>query len=371
MVIGVPKEIKPGERRCAVTPAGVQQLVANGHTVLVEAAAGEGSGLPDAQLRSAGAEVCTGPEAIFERADMVMKVKEPLKPEFPLLREKQILFTYLHLAASRALTLERRKRKVRAVAYETIRTDQGTHPLLTPMSEVAGRMSVQEGAKYLERPMEGRGILLGGVPGVHPGEVVVIGGGIVGAYAARVAAGLGAMVTLLEVNPDRLRYLADVMPPNVVLLKSSPMAIRDYAPKADLLVGAVLIVGARAPVLVRKDVVRTMRPGSVIVDVSIDQGGCIETSRPTTHQNPVFVQDGVIHYCVTNMPGIVARTSTFALTNVTLPYVLAIAQKGIRDAVREDPALARGVNLYHGAITHPGVAEAANTDYEDVLALLA
>jgi len=357
MIIGVPKEIKPDEYRVAITPSGVEQIRAHGHQVLVQRGAGEGSGLSDAEYRQQGAMIVASPREIYARADMILKVKEPLPQEYSLLRERQILFTYLHLAASRQLTLALKRRKVRAVAYETIRTDAGTHPLLTPMSEVAGRMSVQEGAKYLERPMEGRGILLGGVPGVHPGEVVIIGGGVVGTNAAKVAAGLGALVTILEVSDERMRYLADIMPANVVMIKSSPMTIRQYAARADLLIGAVLIVGARAPVLVSRDVVRAMRPGSVIVDVSIDQGGCVETSHPTTHSRPTFKKYGVLHYCVTNMPGAVGRTSTFALTNATLPYVLEIANKGLEGAAEDNVAIRRGINLYAGKLTCKAVAD--------------
>jgi len=366
VIIGVPKEIKGDEYRVAVTPAGVEQLRAHGHKVLVQAGAGEGCGLDDREYRAQGAKIMRTSREIFAAADMIMKVKEPLPREWPLLRERQILFAYFHFAASRRLTLECRKRKIRAVAYETVRPDGGGRPLLTPMSEVAGRMSVQEGAKYLERPMEGRGILLGGVPGVHPGEVVIIGGGVVGTNAAKVAAGLGAQVTILDISPERMRYLADIMPPNVVTLMSNPAAIRECAARADLLVGAVLIEGARAPVLVSRDIVRGMKPGSVVVDVSIDQGGCIETSRPTTHRKPTYKVYGVLHYCVTNMPGAVGRTSTYALTNATLPYAIAIADLGLEAAAEADVAVSRGINLFDGAVTNRAVAETFGLRYTEL-----
>jgi len=358
MILGVPKEIKTDEYRVAMTPAGVEELRMRGHRVLVEAGAGVGSGLSDAEYRRAGATICKTARMVYERSEMVMKVKEPQPSEYEFLRDGLVLFTYLHLAASRRLTLELRRRGVRAVAYETIHVDGRGLPLLTPMSEVAGRMSIQEGAKYLERPMMGRGILLGGVPGVPPAEVVIIGGGVVGTNAAKVAAGLGADVTLLEVDLDRMRYLDDIMPPNVRTLMSNARHIREAAQRADLLIGAVLIEGARAPVLVSREVVRGMKRGAVIVDVSIDQGGCVETSRPTTHRRPVYVVDGVVHYCVTNIPGAVSATSTLALTNATLPFAIEIA-----DTAAENPAVRRGINVFDGKITCKAVADTFGLKY--------
>ena len=371
MKIGVPREIKESESRVGAVPAGVHLLTRAGHRVLVETGAGQGSGILDEEYLEAGAELIASAREIYRQAELILKVKEPLPDECDLLREGQILFTYLHLAPAPDLTRALIDSKCVAVAYETIQLPDGSRPLLTPMSEVAGRLAPQVGAHWLEKVNGGRGVRLGGVPGVERGMVTIIGGGVAGNNAARIAVGLGAEVCVLDINQKRLVYLDDVYGNTITTLMANPGNIARLVKRSDLVIGAVLVPGAKAPALVTRDMVASMVPGSVIVDISIDQGGCIETSRPTTHQNPVFVQDGVIHYCVTNMPGIVARTSTFALTNVTLPYVLAIAQKGIRDAVREDPALARGVNLYHGAITHPGVAEAANTDYEDVLALLA
>ena len=366
MILGVPKEIKADEYRVAMTPAGVEELRIRGHRVLVESSAGLGSGLTDAEYRKAGARICKTAGKVYEQSDLVMKVKEPQPSEYRFLREGLVLFTYLHLAASRKLTLELRRRRVRAVAYETIHVDGGGLPLLTPMSEVAGRMSIQEGAKYLERPTEGRGILLGGVPGVPPAEVVIVGGGVVGTNAAKVAAGLGASVTILEVNLDRMRYLDDIMPPNVRTIMSNAQHIREEAQRADLLIGAVLIEGARSPVLVTREVVKSMKPGAVIVDVSIDQGGCIETSRPTTHQNPVYTVDGVVHYCVTNIPGAVSRTSTYALTNATLPFAIEIASKGLERAAAENTAIRRGINVLDGKITCKAVAETFGMKYHQL-----
>lgn len=362
MIIGIPKEIKRDEYRVSFIPVGVEEMVAKGHTALVERGAGTGSGITDAEYTAAGAKIVDKHEEVFV-ADMVIKVKEPLPEEYPLLKEGQIVFTYFHFAASLELTTAIINSKIVAIAYETIRDESGGHPLLTPMSEVAGRMSIQEGAKYLEKPMEGRGILLGGVPGVAPAEVVIIGGGIVGTNAAKVAAGLGARVTILDINLQRLRYLNDIMPPNVITLMSNAQNIREKIAEADLLIGAVLIEGARAPVLVRREMLKTMKPGSVIIDVAIDQGGCIETSKPTTHINPIYKVDDVIHYCVTNMPGAVGRTSTYALTNVTLPYALEIANKGYIQAARENPAIKRGINIAKGSITNKAVAEAFNMEY--------
>jgi len=357
MIVGVPKETKQDEYRVGITPAGVEEMRASGHQVLIQAGAGVGSGITDEQYAAAGAEICDDPGDIYRRAEMILKVKEPLEPEYGLLQPGQIVFTYFHFAASRELTEAMMKAGIVAIAYETVSLDDGTHPLLTPMSEVAGRMCIQEGAKYLEKPMEGRGILLGGVPGVAPAEVVIIGGGIVGASAAKVAAGLGARVVVLDINLDRLRYLDDIMPKNVITLMSDRHNIRDCVADADLLIGAVLVVGARAPVLVTEDMVKTMKPGAVIVDVAVDQGGCIETTKPTTHRNPTFILHDVVHYGVTNMPGAVGRTSTYALTNVTLPYALQIANLGYAEAAKRIPAIRRGINILEGRITCQAVAD--------------
>jgi alanine dehydrogenase len=356
MIVGVPKEIKTDEYRVAMIPVGVEELTRAGHEVLIQAGAGLGSGISDEQYAVNGAEIVATAEAVWRRADLIVKVKEPLPDEWPMLRDGQIVLTYFHFAADETLTRAVMKSGITAVAYETIKDTRGTLPLLTPMSEVAGRMSIQEGAKYLERPMEGRGILLGGVPGVLPANVVILGAGVVGANAAKVAAGLGANVMILDINLDRLRYLDDVMPPNVTTLFSDRHNVLDCLSRADLLIGAVLIPGARAPQLVRRDDLKKMPNGSVIVDVAIDQGGCVETARPTTHSKPTFTVHDVVHYCVTNMPGAVGRTSTYALTNVTLPYVLQIAQKGWERAARENQGLAQGLNIRAGQVTNPAVA---------------
>jgi alanine dehydrogenase len=356
MLVGVPKEIKTDEYRVAMIPVGVEELTRAGHKVLIQSGAGQGSGISDEQYAHNGAQIVVEPAEIWRRSDLIVKVKEPVPQEWPLLRDGQIVFTYFHFAADEALTKAVMKSGVTAIAYETIRDARGNLPLLTPMSEVAGRMSIQEGAKYLERPCEGRGILLGGVPGVLPANVVILGGGIVGANAAKVAAGLGANVTILDINLDRLRYLDDVMPKNVTTLFSDRHNIVDSLNRADLLIGAILIPGAKAPHLVMKDDLKRMPPGAVLIDVAIDQGGCIETSRPTTHGKPTYIVNDVIHYCVTNMPGAVGRTSTYALTNVTLPYVLQLAKKGYEQAVRENAALAEGVNIRRGQVTNPAVA---------------
>lgn len=363
MIVGIPKEIKVDEYRVALVPVGAEELVKHGHRVLVEKGAGSGSGIADEEYVRAGAELVEGMEAVYKRADMVVKVKEPLPEEYPHLRENQIIFTFFHFAASRTLTEALISSRAVALAYETIRDEKGGHPLLTPMSEVAGRMSIQEGAKYLEKPMEGRGILLGGVPGVTPAEVVVIGGGVVGTNAAKVAAGLGARVTIMDINLDRLRYLDDIMPENVITLMSNIQNIREKVREADLLIGAVLIEGAKTPVLITRKMISTMKPGAVVVDVSIDQGGCVETSRPTTHSNPIYKVDEVIHYCVTNMPGAVGRTSTYALTNASLPYVLEVADKGYEGAARENPAIRNGLNIVRGKITNKAVAEVFGLKY--------
>ncbi|MGO0063198.1 alanine dehydrogenase [Brevibacillus fluminis] len=366
MIVGIPKEIKNNENRVAITPAGVTALVQNGHKVLVETNAGLGSGFTDENYAAVGAQiVATAAEAWS--ADMVMKVKEPLAPEYEFFREGLILFTYLHLAPEPELTRALMEKKVVAIAYETIQLDNGSLPLLTPMSEVAGRMSVQIGAQFLEKPYGGKGVLLAGVPGVPKGEVVIVGGGIVGTNAAKMALGLGANVTILDISADRLRQLDDMFQGQVQTLMSNSFNIANAVKKADLLVGAVLIPGARAPRLVTEDMVKEMAPGSVIVDVAIDQGGSIETvDRISTHDNPTYERFGVIHYSVANMPGAVARTSTLALTNVTVPYALQIANKGYAEAITSNKALARGVNVIDGKITFKGVAEAHNLPYHPI-----
>ncbi len=363
MIVGVPKEIKTDEYRVAMIPVGVEELTRAGHRVVVQAGAGQGSGISDEDYARHGAEIAAAAEDVWKRADMIVKVKEPLPKEWPLMRRGQIVFTYFHFAADEKLTRAVMQSGITAVAYETIRDARGQLPLLTPMSEVAGRMSIQEGAKYLERPFEGRGILLGGVPGVLPANVVILGGGVVGANAAKVAAGLGANVTILDINLDRLRYLDDVMPKNVTTLFNHRHNLLDSLVRADLVIGAVLIPGAKAPRLVRREDLGRMNPGSVIIDVAIDQGGCVETAIPTTHSDPTYIVDGVIHYCVANMPGAVGRTSTYALTNVTLPYVLQLAKKGLDKAVRENPALAQGVNIREGKVTNQAVAETFGLEY--------
>lgn len=365
MIVGIPKEIKVDEYRVALVPVGAEELVRHGHKVLIEKGAGSGSGITDEEYVRAGAALVEGMDEIYKSADMVIKVKEPLPEEYSYLREGQIIFTFFHFAASKALTEAILSSKAVALAYETIRDEKGGHPLLTPMSEVAGRMSIQEGAKYLEKPMEGRGILLGGVPGVVPAEVVVIGGGVVGTNAAKVAAGLGARVTIMDINLERLRYLDDIMPENVITLMSNVQNIREKVREADLLIGAVLIEGARAPLLVTREMISAMKPGAVIVDVSIDQGGCVETSRPTTHSKPIYKVDEVIHYCVTNMPGAVGRTSTYALTNASLPYILELADKGCERAAKENPAIRNGLNIVKGKVTNKAVAEAFGLKYCD------
>lgn len=357
LIIGVPREVKADEYRVALLPVGVEELTQRGHQVLVEAGAGLGSGLADHAYLQAGGEIVASAKEVFDRADLVMKVKEPQSEEWPLLRPGQTLFTYFHFAASRALTEAMIDSGGTCLAYETLRDTRGRLPLLTPMSEVAGRMSIQEGAKFLERPQMGRGILLGGVPGVAPAHITVLGGGIVGANAAKIAAGFHADVAILDVNLDRLRYLDDVMPANVNVLYSDRHTIMAQLALADLVIGSVLIPGAKAPHLVRAEDLKRMQPGSVIIDVAIDQGGCIETSRPTTHQEPTFVIDEVVHYCVTNMPGAVGRTSTFALCNATLPWVLKVAQHGVEEAVDHFPELESALNIYQGKVTNHAVAD--------------
>ncbi len=363
MIIGVPKEIKPNEERVAVVPAGVEMLVQRGHKVLVQKGAGLGSGFSDEHYKGAGAEIVDTPAEIFERADMIVKVKEPLPEEYPLIREGQIVFTYFHFAASRELTEAIIRSKCVAIAYETVEADDGSLPLLIPMSEVAGRMSIQEGARYLERLHGGIGVLLGGVPGVEPANVVIIGGGHVGTNAAKIAAGLGARVWIMDINLDRLRYLDDVMPKNVITVMSNPENIRKAIQTADLVIGAVLIPGAKAPRLVTRDMLKLMKKGAVIVDVAVDQGGCVETIHPTTHDDPVYEIDGVVHYGVANMPGAVPKTSTVALTNATLQYVMQIADTGYPDCFTKYPAIAKGANIVKGHITYKNVAEAFSLDY--------
>jgi len=370
MQVGVLKEIKTKENRVAMTPSGVEQMVAHGHSVRVETSAGEGSGYSDRKYENAGAEIVGTAQEIYLHNDMVMKVKEPLPVEYPLIRNGQILFTYFHFAASETLTHAVMKSGCIAVAYETVERRNGSLPLLTPMSEVAGRMAIHEGSKYLEKTYGGKGILLGGVPGVEPGTIIVIGGGIVGANAAKMACGMGAKVYLLDTNLERLRYLSDVMPKNCFPLVSSPAILRRLLPEADLVVGAVLIHGAMAPKLITRDMLKYMRKGSVIVDVAIDQGGCVETSRPTTHDDPIYEVDGIIHYCVANMPGAVSKTSTMALTNATLPYALELADKGYRRAARENPELAKGINIIEGKVTCKGVADAFTLEYEPLESIL-
>ena len=370
MKIGVPTEIKPQENRVALTPAGAERLQHAGHQVFVQSGAGVGSGFPDEVYQKVGARILPGAAEVFAEAEMILKVKEPLASEWPHLGKGQILFTYLHLAAARELTEALVKTGAYCFAYETLEVNREL-PLLTPMSEVAGRMSIQAGAKYLEKPHGGSGILLGGVPGVKPAKVLVIGGGVVGINAARMAAGLGADVTVLDTNLDRLRYLDEVLPPNCHTVFSTPFAIRDLLPEADLVVGAVLIPGAAAPKLVRREDLRRMNPGSVIVDVAVDQGGCVETCKPTTHANPVFTVDGVVHYCVANMPGAVPRTSTLALTNATLSWTLLLAELGALPAVKKSPPLAKAANVLAGRITCKGVAEAFGLSLDPVEELVA
>ena len=366
MIVGLLKEIKPSENRVALLPAGVELFVAHGHKVVVEKNAGLGSGFPDEMYRKAGAKIISTAAEVYRTSDMIMKVKEPIKQEYRLIREGQIVFTYFHFAASKELTEAMMKSKAICIAYETVQKMDGSLPLLIPMSEVAGRMAPQEGAKYIEKTMGGRGILLGGVAGVEPADVVVIGGGVVGQNAARIAAGFGAKVTILDSNLQKLRYLDDVMPKNVMTLASNPYNIRKSIARADVLIGAVLIPGAKAPKLVTRGMLKDMKEGSVIVDVSVDQGGCIETCHPTTHQNPTYVIDGVVHYCVANMPGAVPFTSTLALTNATLPYAIEISTSGWEGAVKKNNEIKLGLNMADGKITYKHVAEAFNFKYTPV-----
>ena len=366
MIVGIPKETKRDEYRVALLPVGVEELVRAGHAVLVERGAGAGSGLTDEAYEACGAALVDTAVEVFARAEMIVKVKEPQAPELTLIRPGQTVFTYFHFAADRRLTEGFLATGATAVAYETLRDDRGRLPLLIPMSEVAGRMSIQEGAKYLEKPQMGRGILLGGVPGVAPAHVTVLGAGTVGANAAKVAAGFGASVGLLDTSLERLRYLDDVTPPNVDCLYSDRHTIREQISRADLVIGSVLIPGARAPHLIERDDLKLMKPGAVIIDVAIDQGGCVATSRPTTHASPTFVVDDIVHYCVTNMPGAVGRTSTYALCNATLPYVLQLATHGVEAAAASSPAILSAVNIYRGRLMCRAVADAFGLPCEKV-----
>ncbi|MBI4547501.1 MAG: alanine dehydrogenase [Ignavibacteriae bacterium] len=366
MIVGIPKEIKANENRVSLVPVGAQTLRQYGHTVLVEHDAGIGSGFDDESYVKAGAKIVKEPQEIYARADIIMKVKEPLPSEYSLIRRGQIVFTYFHFASSKELTEAMVKARCVAIAYETVQKADGSLPLLIPMSEVAGRMAPQEGAKYLEKGIGGRGVLLGGVPGTEPADVAIIGGGIVGTNAAKIASGLGARVTILDNNLYRLRYLEDVMPKNVVTMMSNYYNIFKAVKKADLVIGAVLIPGARAPHLVTREMIKEMKPGSVIIDVSVDQGGCVETCKPTTHENPTYLIDGVVHYCVANMPAAVPFTSTVALTNATLPYAMEIVNKGFEKAIKTNPEISLGLNMIDGKITHRGVAEAFGFHYEKV-----
>ena len=367
MIVGVPREVKSDEYRVGMLPVGAEMLVRDGHTVLVETHAGEGSGYPDDLYAKAGAKIVPTAAEVWGGADLIVKVKEPQSSEIPVMRRRQEVFTYFHFAADRELTEGCLKQGVCAAAYETLEAPAPggriTLPLLTPMSEVAGKLSIQEGAKFLERPQEGRGILLGGVPGVEPGDVLILGGGVVGSNAAKMASGLGANVTIMDIDLDRLRYLSEVMPANVTTIYSDPHAIREYLTRADLVVGAVLIPAAKAPNLVKRADLKTMKPGAVIVDVAVDQGGCVETTRPTTHANPTYIIDGIVHYCVANMPGAVGRTSTQALTNATLPWVLKVARVGARALAEENRWFRPAINMDDGRLLNKPVAEAHGLSY--------
>ncbi len=366
MIIGVPKEIKNNENRVALTPAGVKELVKHGHPIYVQATAGMGSGFADEEYVAAGANVLSTIEEVYDIAEMIMKVKEPIKSEYKLIKKDQLVFTYFHFASSEPLTHAMIESGSICLAYETVEKEDRSLPLLVPMSEVAGRMAIQEGAKYLEKPMGGRGILLGGVPGVRPAKVMILGGGVVGTNAAKMAAGMGADVTIMDVNLPRLRYLDDVMPANVNTFMSNEYNIREMLSTHDLIVGAVLIPGKKAPNLITRDMLSEMREGTVVVDVAVDQGGCIETCRPTTHEDPTYVVDGVLHYCVANMPGAVPYTSTLALTNATLPYAIQLANKGWQKACKDNNELKLGLNVVKGKIVYEGVAEAFDLPFTDV-----
>lgn len=366
MIIGVPIEIKNNENRVAVTPGGVRELKKHGHQIFVQSTAGNGSGFMDEDYQSAGADLLPTIEDVYAKAEMIIKVKEPIEAEYSLIREGQLVFTYFHFASHEPLTNAMIKSKSVCLAYETVEKADRSLPLLVPMSEVAGRMSVQQGAKYLEKPMKGRGILLGGVPGVRPAKVMIIGGGIVGTEAAKMAAGMGADVTVLDLSLERLRYLDDVMPANVNTLMSSEHNIRELIDTHDLIIGAVLIPGAKAPKLITRDMLSSMRPGTVMVDVAVDQGGCFETTKPTTHQDPVYIIDDVVHYSVANMPGAVPYTSTLALTNATLPYAIQLANKGWKQACADSAELRHGLNVIKGDVVYKGVADAFDLPYKPV-----
>ncbi|CAM3777205.1 alanine dehydrogenase [Flavobacterium branchiophilum] len=370
MIIGVPKEIKNNENRVAVTPAGVSEFKKNGHEVYVQKTAGENSGFSDLAYENAGAVLLNTIEEVYAIAEMIVKVKEPIASEYPLIKKDQLLFTYFHFASSEPLTHAMIAQESVCLAYETVEKTDRSLPLLIPMSEVAGRMAIQEGAKYLEKPLKGKGILLGGVPGVPPAQVLVLGGGIVGTQAAKMAAGLGAKVTIMDVNLARLRQLSDFMPANVTTVMSNHYNICEAITKSDLVVGAVLIPGAKAPHLITKDMLKLMNPGTVVVDVAVDQGGCIETCTPTTHENPTFIIDDIVHYCVANMPGAVPYTSTLALTNATLPYAIQLANKGWKKACLDNEELKKGLNIAQGKIVYKGVSDAWNLPFYDVATIL-
>ncbi len=371
MIIGVPTEIKTNENRVALTPAGAFELNKRGHKVYVQSNAGHGSGFSDKDYEEAGASILPNIEDVYGIAEMIIKVKEPIEPEYSLIKEDQLLFTYFHFASHKPLTEAMIESKAICLAYETVTGRNNSLPLLVPMSEVAGRMAVQEGAKFLEKPEGGRGVLLGGVPGVPPAKVLILGGGIVGTQAAKMASGLGANVTILDISLDRLRYLSDVLPANVTTMYSNEYNIRRLIKNHDLIIGAVLIPGAKAPNLITREMLKDMRPGTVLVDVAVDQGGCIETCKPTTHEDPIFVIDEIVHYCVANMPGAVPYTSTIALTNATLPYALRLADKGWKKACKQDENLKAGLNVVHGKVVHKGVSDAFGHKLEDVNSCLA
>lgn len=366
MIIGVPTEIKNNENRIALTPGGALELTKRGHEVYVQKGGGIGSGFTDEMYQDAGANILPTIEDVYAKAEMIMKVKEPIEAEYKLIRKDQLVFTYFHFASYRPLTEAMIESESVCLAYETVEAPDGSLPLLIPMSEVAGRMAVQQGAKYLEKPIKGKGVLLGGVPGVAPGKVLVLGGGIVGTQAAKMAAGLGSQVFILDISLPRLRYLNDVMPANVVTRFSNELNIRELIPLMDLIVGAVLIPGAKAPNLITKDMLKEMTPGTVLVDVAVDQGGCIETCRPTTHEDPTYIIDDVVHYCVANMPGAVPYTSTIALTNATLPYAIQLANKGWKQACKDSEELKKGLNVIGGKVCYKAVSEAFDLDYHDV-----
>lgn len=366
MIVGIPKEIKNHESRVSLTPAGARELTKAGHTVFIQSTAGEESGFADEDYQAVGASILPTIEDVYKKSEMVVKVKEPLEIEYPLIQEGQLLFTYFHFASNRVLTEAMVQRKAICLAYETVEKSDRTLPLLIPMSEVAGRMAVQEGAKYLEKPFKGRGVLLGGVPGVAPGKVLILGGGVVGTQAAKMAAGLGAMVTILDINLQRLRYLSDIMPANVQTLASNEINIRELIKTHDLIIGAILVPGGKTPHLITREMLKDMKPGTVVVDVAVDQGGCIATCRPTTHENPIFIIDGIIHYCVANIPGAVPITSTLALTNATLPYVMQLANQGWKTACINNPALKKGLNIINGSVVYEKVAKAFDLPFLEI-----